>query len=180
MNNDPRPFFCLNRGDSMLDSFRRKSLQRILGSGADGSAATLEGRRRPPFAPHVEELEWRFAPAAPVALSIDRATPALPNTSAASVVYAVAFDQSVTGVDAADFKVATNGTLTATTPVVVVAGSGASYAVTINGIRGSGDLRLDLIDDDSIVGAGLALGGPGASNGSFQGQSYAILQTFPD
>src|SRR6185369_2290299 len=41
------------------------------GSGAGGSAATLEGRRRPPFAPHVEEMEWRFAPAAPVALSID-------------------------------------------------------------------------------------------------------------
>jgi len=58
-------------------------------------------------------MEWRFAPAAPVALSIDRATPALPNTSAASVVYAVAFDQSVTGVDAADFKVTSNGTLTA-------------------------------------------------------------------
>src|SRR6185369_15301698 len=74
---------------------------------------------------------------------------------------------------------ATNGSLTWATPVVLVAGSGGSYAVTVNGIRGSGDLRLDLIDNDSIVGAGHTLGDTGSNNGSFQGQTYAIHQALP-
>ena len=98
-----------------------------------------------------------MVPAAPVVLSINRNAPRSRIPGAASVQYTVTFDQSVTGVDAADFKVTTTGSLAATTPVVV-AGSGASYSVTVNGIHGSGDLRLDLIDDDSIVGGGLALG----------------------
>jgi hypothetical protein len=130
------------------------------------------------FAPCLEELEGRVVPTAPVVLSINRNSPALPNTNAASALYTVTFDQSVSGVNAADFKVTTTGSLTATTPVVI-AGSGAAYAVTVNGIHGSGDLRLDLIDDDSILSAGLALGGAGVSNGSFQGQTYSILQAFP-
>src|SRR5215470_12229651 len=87
-----------------------------------------------PFIPYVDELECRLAPAAPLVLSINRLAPALPNTSAASVQYTVAFDQSVTGVDAADFKVTTTGALAVTTPVVVVAGSGASISVTVSGI----------------------------------------------
>ena len=85
---------------------------------------------------------------------------ALPNTNATSVQYTVTFDQSVTGVDAADFKVTTAGSVTATSPVVV-SGSGASYSVMVNGIHGSGDLRLALIDDDSIAGAGVAARGRG-------------------
>jgi hypothetical protein len=114
----------------------------------------------------------------PSVVSINRTTPALPNTSAVSVVYTVTFDQAVTGVNAADFKVTTSGSLTANA-AVVVGGSGAAYSVTINGIRGSGELRLDLIDDDSITGGGLTLGGAGANNGSFQGKTYSVLQAFP-
>jgi hypothetical protein len=41
---------------------------------------------------------------------------------------------------------------------------------------------LDLVDDDSILGplgAGDPLGGVGAGNGSFQGQTYAIDQGSP-
>jgi hypothetical protein len=71
----------------------------------------------------------------------------------------------------------TIGLVAGTLPVVL--GSGASYTVKINDVRGSGDLRVDLIDNDSIVGAGLALGGTGAANGSFQGQTYTILQAPP-
>ena len=46
---------------------------------------------------------------------------------------------------------------------VVVTGSGATYTVEVDGIRGSGNLQLNLIDDDSIVGVSrvLPLGGTG-------------------
>ena len=40
-------------------------------------------------------------------------------------------------------------------------------------------MQLDLIDDDSIMGGGIPLGGSGLNNGSFQGQTYNILQTYP-
>jgi len=109
---------------------------------------------------------------------MNRMTPSQQTTSANSVVYAVTFDQAVAGVDALDFKVTTTGSVMAGAPLVV-AGSGATYSITVNGIRGSGDLRLDLIDNDSILAAGLALGGAGAANGSFLGQSYTVLQIFP-
>src|SRR5262249_9724151 len=99
-------------------------------------------------------------------------------TSASSVSYTVTFDQAVTGVDSTDFQwVTSNGSLRAQTPVVVT-GSGAAYTVQVNGLHGSGDLRLDLIDDHSIKnGGGMGLGG--ATNGSFQGQVYTIDQAGP-
>src|SRR5438552_3657370 len=125
----------------MRESTWRKKLQWIIGSRLASNIDRSENRRRP-LVPLVEELEWRLTPAAPVVLSINRLAPAPPNTSAASVVYNVTFDQSVNGVNAADFKVATTGSL-AGAPSVVVAGSGASYTVTINGIRGCGESRLD-------------------------------------
>src|SRR3954468_12157067 len=142
----------------MGDSSWRKNVQRLLGS--DNRARHSDSQSRSPISPRLEELEGRVVPAAPVVLSMNRTTPALPNTSAASVIYTVIFDQAVTDVDAADFKVSTSGNLTATAPVVV-AGSGATYSVTVQGIRGAGSLRLDLVDNDSIVAGGLPLGGPG-------------------
>src|SRR5579862_4620231 len=99
------------------------------------------------YQPRVEQLEDRLVPTTPSVLSINRAVPVGPITNASSVNYAVTFNQSVTGVDATDFKAITSGSVQATSPVAV-AGSGAAWTVTVNGIHGSGDLRLDLIDDD--------------------------------
>jgi FG-GAP-like repeat len=84
----------------------------------------------------------------------------------------------VTGVAAADFLLTTDVSVQAATPVVV-SGSGATYTVTVNGIHGSGNLRLDLIDNGTITSSGVPLGSPGGANGSFQGQTYIILQSFP-
>ena len=129
----------------------------------------------------VAGLEERVLMAAdPMVASIVRAVPQSPFTSAASVSYTVTFDEAVTGVDSTDFQVtSSNGGLQAQTPVVVT-GSGTTYTVQVNGIHGSGDLRLDLIDDDSIVDSSDdPLGGPGAGNGSFQGQTYTIDQAGP-
>src|SRR5205823_971115 len=94
----------------------------------------------------------------PLVQSITRTTPAGPNTNGTSVSYTVTFSTSVIGVDASDFRVTTGGSVQVTTPVVVT-GSGAVYTVTVNGIHGSGDLRLDLVDDDSIQSSGASLGG---------------------
>ncbi len=138
-----------------------------------------EQPRRRQLTPQLEALENRLTPTAPVVLSIDRAVPAVANTNAATVSYAVTFDQPVIGVDAADFRIAAGNSVAASAPVVV-AGSGSAYTITINRIHGSGALRLDLIDNDSIEnGDAETLGGPGAGNGSFQGRAYEILQAAP-
>jgi hypothetical protein len=128
------------------------------------------------YTPQFEQLEVRWAPAAPVVLSIGLAAPAA--RDAASVQFALTFSQAVTGVDASDFAVVAADNLKAATPVVV-SGNGAVYTVSVNGIRGNGTLRLDLIDNNSIAAAGLALGGAAMGDGSFQGQSCSILQTYP-
>jgi hypothetical protein len=127
----------------------------------------------------LEQLESRLVPAPlPSVLSILRTSPLGPITTAASVSYTVNFNQSVTGVAVADFRLTTDGSVH-TTPALALLGSGATYTVGISGIRGNGDLRLDLIDDDSIVGGGVPLGGVGVGNGSFQGQTYSIQQVSP-
>ena len=114
----------------------------------------------------------------PVVLSILKSAPTTELTAAESVAYAVTFNQSVTGVNAADFHIFTDGALE-TNAAVTVAGSGAAYTVTVGGIHGNGDLRLDLVDDDSIAGSGQKLGGTGVNNGSFSGAIYKVLQTGP-
>ena len=97
-------------------------------------------------------------------------------TNAASVNFTVTFSESVSGVDGSDFKVVssqgiTGASLTSVTPV-----SGPTYTVGINTGSGNGTLRLDLIDNDSIVdSAGQPLGGTGTDNGSLTtGEEYTI------
>ena len=91
----------------------------------------------------------------PMVLSINRANPLGPSTDASTVSYAVTFNESVIGVNAANFALALNG-VTATTPVVV-SGSGASYTVTINGVSGNGTLGLNLVDNGTISDPGRTL-----------------------
>jgi hypothetical protein len=91
----------------------------------------------------------------PTVLSINRANPLGPGTSASTVSYAVTFNESVIGVNAANFALALNG-VTATMPVVV-SGSGASYTVTINGVSGNGTLGLNLVDNGTVSDPGRTL-----------------------
>src|SRR5271156_5161788 len=118
----------------------------------------------------LESLEDRTLPSGvvPFVESISRMTPAGPTTNATSVSYSVTFNEPVTGVAAGDFQVKTDNNVQAATPVGV-SGSGAAYTVGINGIHGSGDLRLDLINNDSIQSGGVPLAN------SFHGQTYNIL-----
>src|SRR5207248_2132704 len=113
---------------------------------------------------------------APVVSAITRldATP----TNAASVRFAVAFSEAVSGVDAGDFTLTTSGTSGAS--IASVSGSGSSYTVTVATGTGDGLIRLDLVDDDSIIdAAGNVLGGPGTGNGSVTGPTYTIDKTAP-
>ncbi len=100
-------------------------------------------------------------------------------TSAASVSFTVTFSQSVTGVNAADFVLTTTGAL-AGSSIASVTGSGTVYTVVVTLGTGSGTVRLDVVDDDSIVGSGVPLGGAGAGNGNFAtGEIYTVDRTAP-
>ena len=110
---------------------------------------------------------------APVVASIVRADSN--PTDQQLVRFTVTFSEAVTGVDAGDFLPATSG-LTGV-GVIEVSGTGDSYLVTVDAGSGAGTLRLDLVDDDSILDTvALPLGGVGLGNGDFTaGETYTIL-----
>ena len=115
-------------------------------------------------------------PPAPIVNSIARADTS--PTNATNVDYKVTFSQSVTGVDPSDFSLTTSGVLGAT--VSGVSGMGSLYTVSVNTGSGSGTIRLDIADNDSIAN-GLAnpLGGAGSGNGNFTGgETYTISKTW--
>jgi peptide/nickel transport system substrate-binding protein len=117
---------------------------------------------------------YNLTAGSPMVTSINRldANP----TSAASVRFTVAFTKTVTGVDASDFSLTTTGITGAA--VKSVTGSLADYTVTVSTGKGNGTLRLNLIDNDSIIDvSGNPLVGPHSDNGSFTtGQTYTILK----
>jgi hypothetical protein len=100
-------------------------------------------------------------------------------TNAASVNFTVTFSESVTGVDVSDFNLTITGVSGAA--VSSVSGSGATRTVTVNTGSGNGTIRLNVIDNDSIMdGASNRLGGTGAGNGNYSaGQVYTIDKTAP-
>jgi DNA/RNA endonuclease G (NUC1) len=114
---------------------------------------------------------------APLVVSITRddASP----THASTLHFTVTFNTNVNGVDTSDFQLTTSGV---TGSITGVTGSGSVYDVTAGSVTGNGTLRLDLVDDDSIVSAttGTPLAGSGAGNGNFTtGEVYTVDQTPP-
>lgn len=94
-------------------------------------------------------------------------------SSAATLHYSVIFSTEVSGVDAGDFALVSSGLNGVT--INAVSGSGTNYSVTVNTGSGNGSLRLDVLDDDSILNlAGTPLGGTGVANGGFTGETYSI------
>ncbi len=110
---------------------------------------------------------------APTVVSITRADPN--PTRAASVTFTITFSEVVTGVDASDFAFTTTGSLSGVS-VTSVSGSGSTYSVTVSTGTGAGTLRLDVIDNDTIIDAASnPLGGSGSGNGNFtSGEIYTI------
>jgi predicted outer membrane repeat protein len=109
----------------------------------------------------------------PTVLSIVRAD--TNPTSASTVNFTVTFSESVINVGTGDFSLATTGVSGAA--IANVSGSGAIYTVTGSTGSGSGTIRLDLVDDDSIRDlANMPLGGSGTGNGNYTGgETYDIL-----
>ncbi len=111
----------------------------------------------------------------PVVSSINRsyANP----THLASVDFTVTFSKSVEGVTVDDFDLYTTGLAGAS--ITGMTGMGDTYAVTVKTGSGNGNIRLDVVDDNSILGAtGNSLGGPAPGDGSFtSGQSYRVIKT---
>ncbi|MBK9778901.1 MAG: right-handed parallel beta-helix repeat-containing protein [Anaerolineales bacterium] len=114
---------------------------------------------------------------APSVTSILRADPS--PTTAGSVGFTVTFSEPVTGVDAADFAATVIGLSDA--GAASVNGAEAAYTVVVNTGSGSGSLRLDLVDNDSILdAAGSPLGGAGMGNGDFTaGDTYIVDRLTP-
>ncbi len=100
-------------------------------------------------------------------------------TNADAVHFTVTFSEAVSGVDAGDFGL----TLTGLSGVSItnVSGGNNVYTVTVATGAGAGTIRLEVIDDDSIVNAGgIPLGGAGIGNGNFNaGDVYTINRKPP-
>ncbi len=97
---------------------------------------------------------WRWPP---------RPQPFPPN----QVRFTVLFSEEVTGVNAADFDLRTWGWLRGRITDLATEDS-VAYTVTVGHLRGTGKVRLDVVDDDSIRDlAGNPLGGEGSANGDF-------------
>lgn len=101
-------------------------------------------------------------------------------TNAATISFNVTFYDDVVNVDATDFALTTTGNISGAS-LGDVSGSGSSYTVTVNTGSGSGSIRLDLIDNDSILDSfSIPLGGTGTGNGNFtSGEEYTIDKTAP-
>lgn len=107
---------------------------------------------------------------APIVLSVNRADTS--PTNAATVSWTVVFSKSVTGVGTADFALANTGL---TLPSITgVSGSGTTYTVTASTGSGTGNLGLNVLDDDTIADG---VGNPLA--GTFIGQVYTVDRTGP-
>jgi hypothetical protein len=113
----------------------------------------------------------------PSVISINRVSGS--PTRLAKVNFTVTFSEAVKGVDGSDFKLTAKGISGA--KIIALTGTGAIRTVTVNTGTGSGTLRLDVIDNDTILDmSGNKLGGTGPGNGNFtSGQMYRIDKLAP-
>ncbi len=95
-------------------------------------------------------------------------------TDAFNVNFLVTFSESVTGVEANDFTLTTTGVTGAS--ISGVSGSGSTRTVTVKTGSGDGTIRLNLVDDNTVIDwVSNPLGGAGAGNGNFSGgEVYTI------
>ncbi|MFN8412512.1 MAG: DNRLRE domain-containing protein [Anaerolineales bacterium] len=124
-------------------------------------------------APDLGAFEFGYNPL-PRLLSIVRAD-TNPSTSS-TIHFKISFSESVTGVDASDFVLSSTGTI-ANAAITAVSGLRNAYTVTVDTGSGDGTLRLDLVDNDSILDeGGQPLGGVGSGTVAL-GEEYAIVKS---
>jgi hypothetical protein len=108
----------------------------------------------------------------PIVSSITRVNPN--PTNLPIVNFTVTFSEPVNGVDLSDFNLTISGVSGAA--VSEVSGLGSVYNVAVNTGSGIGTIRLDVVDNDTVVDLALnPLGGVGEGNGSYtSGETYAV------
>ena len=119
------------------------------------------------------ELEGSGSNPPPTVVSVTRLNPSA--SPGPVVAFLVTFSEAVTGVDTSDFALTTTGNLL--TPAIdSVTGAAGVYTVAVSTGTGTGTIRLDVMDDDTIVDlTANALGGGGTGNGAFTtGEVYEI------
>lgn len=145
------------------------------GTGGQANAAADAGSTETDNANVYGTLSLAF----PLVDAIARTSAASSNS--ATIGFQVTFTDTVTGVDATDFAVTAGGGVTGAA-VTGVTGAGATWTVTVNTGSGDGTIRLDFIDNDSVIGDSTSApaGGAGAGNASYTaGPSYTIDKTGP-
>jgi hypothetical protein len=94
----------------------------------------------------------------------------------ANVDFIVSFTESMTGVDASDFMI--SGIPNAN--IINIQNVNPFYIVTVNTAMGDGTLKLDLIDDDSVLNKDLIpLGGQGIGNANFTSAEFFTIDKTP-
>jgi len=97
----------------------------------------------------------------------------------ATLTYVVTFDAAVAGVDAGDFRLYTIGGVSGS--IAAVSGGGDTWHVTVDGLRGVGILRLDLVQGGTgieKVDGGEVIGGP-IQDGFTSGEEYTVDAVAP-
>jgi hypothetical protein len=102
-------------------------------------------------------------------------------TNAATVAFRVSFDQKVVWISTQNFKLTTTGEITGASVDSVSLDAAAVLDVIVNTGSGSGTIRLDVQDDDTLSNStGDTLGGTGVGNGDYTGgEAYTIDRTGP-
>ncbi len=120
--------------------------------------------------------EYTLGQGFPTVTSVTLANPS--PTNADILNFQVVFSEAVTGVDAGDFSITSN---TGVAAISNISGSGNTYIISANSGSGDGTVRLDVVDNDSIINAGgNSLGGPGIGNGNFvNGAMYVVNKSTP-
>ena len=170
-NGGPTQTFALFAGSPAIDGV-------TVGAPNGAPATDQRGVARPQGVRYdIGSYEYEAGVAPPTVVSVTRAD-ANP-TGAASVHFTVTFSESVTGVNVTDFTATMGGGVSGAT-VSGTSGSGSVYTVTVATGTGSGTLRLDVVDDDTILNAASQpLGGAGAGNGNFTtGEVYSVRPYF--
>ncbi len=108
----------------------------------------------------------------PQVVSITRVNPN--PTFQSTVQFRVLFSEPVSGVDTNDFTLAAGGNLI-DAAVQTISGGPSEYIVQVNTGYRSGSLRLDVVDDDTILDtANNPLNGTGNNGGFSSGEEYTV------
>jgi probable HAF family extracellular repeat protein len=119
------------------------------------------------------------APTLPSIVRFDGTTSLGANSNAVSVPFGVFFNEtSLVGIDVTDFDLTTTGPITGVSISAFTPVSGNFFLIHVNTGTGDGTIRLNLVDNDSIIdAAGNPLGGTGVA--TIPGPTYFIDKTGP-